>query len=1042
MSSAAGDGRPLAGLLHCSLALVLCSRSLAYNLDSSQPSVYSGPQGSYFGFSVEFYVPDPATPSVLVGAPKANTSQPNITEAGAVYSCAWDTNGTDCVQLPFDLTGNRLHNETEVLEFKSNQWFGASIRSSNRTIVACAPRYRWRGNGELRELVGTCYLSLRNFSDVLEYAPCRTKWHTPAGQGYCQGGFSADLTENGRVVLGGPGSFYWQGQLLSANIENIVPPQADFSYIQYTVGEIYNKQSESTHDDSYLGYSVAVGEFSGDSVEDYVTGVPRGLETIGYVRILNGTNMETIFNFSGEQMASYFGYAVAVTDINNDGLDDVLVGAPMYMERVPGGRLQEVGRVYVYLQTGLLEYKVHQNLTGTDIYGRYGTSVAGLRDLDQDGFNDVAVGAPYAGDKSQGLVYIYNGRPDGLNSTPSQILVGMWASATSVPASFGFSARGAMDLDMNGYPDVIVGAFGVDRAVVYRARPIVWASASLKVSPPVFNPEEKGCTINGTDIQVTCINVSFCLSASGKHVPEWIGFKVELELDSLKQTGAIKRVLFLDSRQPLFQDRVAINNGHGEICQDLKIYLQEEHEFRDKLSLIQVAMTFSLDPTMPLDNHGLQPILSYSTREYLTQEAQIQLDCGDDNVCVPDLQLSVNGERKTVYHGDDNPLTLIFEARNLGEGGAYEAELHVFVPTEAEYSGIVRNESLAKLSCTYSNETVVCDLGNPMKSGAELCGGLRFTVPHLHGDKKSIEFELQIRSKNLNNSRSDMVPYKLEVEVEAHISTRGAPIPKEVLFATSSLKPEKEPITEEDVGPPVKYVFEVSNNGPSSISHSILHVTCPVSYQNERLLYLTEYKTVGPVLNCTVSSSLNPLQLKLQSPPVESARTLNVSSEKPEHSIRRREAARKQLGDLESLSCQHVGCLSLICEVGLLSRGANVVLEIRTRVWAHTFLQRQHQPFTLPCNASYQAYRMPYRILPKDYPTGSLVVSTPVMWIKPESSYSVPLWIIILAVLVGLLLLALLIFILYKLGFFKRAKLPHGTAMETAHLKPQATSEA
>ncbi|GCC40157.1 hypothetical protein chiPu_0024104, partial [Chiloscyllium punctatum] len=131
-------------------------------------------------------------------------------------------------------------------------------------------------------------------------------------------------------------------------------------------------------------------------------------------------------------------------------------------------------------------------------------------------------------------------------------------------------------------------------------------------------------------------------------------------------------------------------------------------------------------------------------------------------------------------------------------------------------------------------------------------------------------FPVFVCSKNLNNSRSDMVPYKLEVEVEAHISTRGwfslvrssAPIPKEVLFATSSLKPEKEPITEEDVGPPVKYVFEVSNNGPSSISHSILHVTCPVSYQNERLLYLTEYKTVGPVLNCTVSSSLNPLQLK------------------------------------------------------------------------------------------------------------------------------------------------------------------------------------
>ncbi|KAG7249379.1 hypothetical protein CRUP_015985, partial [Coryphaenoides rupestris] len=52
--------------------------------------------------------------------------------------------------------------------------------------------------------------------------------------------------------------------------------------------------------------------------------------------------------------------------------------------------------------------------------------------------------------------------------------------------------------------------------------------------------------------------------------------------------------------------------------------------------------------------------------------------------------------------------------------------------------------------------------------------------------------------------------------------------------------------------------------------------------------------------------------------------------------------------------------------------------------------------------------------------------------------YSVPLWIIILAILAGLLLLALLIYVLYKLGFFKRS-LPYGTAMEKAQLKPQAS---
>lgn len=41
--------------------------------------------------------------------------------------------------------------------------------------------------------------------------------------------------------------------------------------------------------------------------------------------------------------------------------------------------------------------------------------------------------------------------------------------------------------------------------------------------------------------------------------------------------------------------------------------------------------------------------------------------------------------------GDENALTLIFNARNEGEGGAYEAELYVVLPPEADYSGIARN---------------------------------------------------------------------------------------------------------------------------------------------------------------------------------------------------------------------------------------------------------------------------------------------------------------------------------------------------------------
>ena len=47
-----------------------------------------------------------------------------------------------------------------------------------------------------------------------------------------------------------------------------------------------------------------------------------------------------------------------------------------------------------------------------------------------------------------------------------------------------------------------------------------------------------------------------------------------------------------------------------------------------------------------------------------------------------------------MYLGDDNSLTLTFNARNEGEGGAYEAELYVVLPPEADYSGIARNNEV------------------------------------------------------------------------------------------------------------------------------------------------------------------------------------------------------------------------------------------------------------------------------------------------------------------------------------------------------------
>ncbi|TSS48073.1 Integrin alpha-5 [Bagarius yarrelli] len=946
----------------CSLFLPCIFRwTVAFNLDVENPSIYSGPVGSYFGYSVDFYMAQSTRSLIFAGLLGLYT----LYEVTPSHATLGDRKG--CF-LPVGFP----HPPKPCCApdpFHMPKWI--ELNGVGKT-GACAPLYSWKTQQDTpgSDVTGSCYLSVKNFTKFVEYAPCRTEFHGRKGQGYCQGGFSAEFTKDGKVVLGGPGSYFWQGQLISAVKEEIIKAYYPGYFLTSVAGQIQTKQKkEINFDDSYMGYSVAVGDFNGDEDEDFVTGIPRGLLLHGQVSILN-SSLEIMKTLIGEQMGSYFGFAIAATDINNDGLTDLLVGAPMFMVRDSDGRLEELGRVYVYLQTGPLELTPHQtHPTGTQTFSRFGSSITPLGDLNQDGFNDIAIGSPFGGKDEQGLVFIYNGYAKGLREKPSQVIAGQWSLATpsAFPASFGYTMKGGKDLDHNGYPDLIVGAFGADKAVLYS------------------------------------VNLSFCLTANGKHLPENLVFNVEVQLDKLKQKGAVRRALFLDTQKPSLQRKLKVPN-EAKVCHETKIYLRDEKEFRDKLSSIFIALNFSLDAQASADRHGLRPILNYQTTELIEQKAQILLDCGEDNICVPDLKLSVKGDRKEVYMGDENALTLTFNARNDG-GSAYEAELYVVLPSEADYSGIARNdENLTQLACSYETENqtryLICDLGNPMKSGTNLWAGLRFTVPRVQDLQKVVQFDLQVRSKNVNNSQSEVVQYRLEVVVKADVILQGVSRPDKVFFPPPNWKVTKNIAVEQEIGPPVEHIYELVNNGPSRISHTLLQLKCPMKLHAQRFMYPLEIITKGPV-NCTTHNVVNPMNIK---------------------------------------TCSSVECWTLQCNVGVLEKGNSAIIQVRSRIWGETFNMNKYKNYILECVASYKVQKMPYAILPKESPSGSKKMSTPVVWNKPDSPYDVPLWIIILSILAGLLLLALLIYVLYKLGFFKRT--PYGTAMEKAQLKPQAASEA
>uniref|UniRef100_A0A672QBY3 Integrin alpha-V-like n=1 Tax=Sinocyclocheilus grahami TaxID=75366 RepID=A0A672QBY3_SINGR len=892
------------------VALFYFEQALSFNLDISKPTVFAGPPGSYFGFSVAFFNPDNKQLNILVGAPRANTSDQTpstVTERGAVFNCPWHKSGS-CTQIEFDSTGKMQHCQ---MEFKSNQWFGATVRSSGDHILACAPLYQWSTYGlSEREPVGTCYLKKGN--NIVEYSPCRSNSNSPEGQGFCQAGFSADFVK----VLNS------QKSLISDDITEVISRYNKEFFTPYG-NQLSTKSAGAQYDDSYLGYSVAVGDFNDDGELIFFSSVRLLLALLKFG--IYSAESSSCFMLVDKRNCKIPNTTYADLFSSNKYFIspfrkmDLLVGAPLFMDRGSDGKLREVGQVYVYLGKGGFTFNNVIKLSGSEIYARYGSSICSLGDLNMDGYNGTI------------LSFFYT-----------------------------FSR------------------FSV-----------------LFFQDPTY------------------FTVKYCLKANGKGAPPSLHFQVYLTLDRLKHKGAIKRVLFLHNKMSHYSKNMTVSNSQGPACEELQAYLIDDSEFRDKITPISVFMEYSLNYKAAADKTGLLPILDQSTPTNVTKQAHILLDCGEDNICKPDLKLSVVSDQKEIYIGDDNPLTLEVTAENGGEG-AYEADLTVTLPSQADFIGVVRNsETLSRLSCAFKKENqtrvVVCDLGNPMKGGTKIIAGLRFSVHQLSEQDTEVKFDLQIQSSNQFNNTSNLVSVVTKLAVLAKVKLRGVSAPEQVFLPIANWQPKENPVLEDDIGPLVQHIYELRNTGPSTFSKAILDVQWPYRFNNGSLLYITKFEVDGN-MNCSSNRELNPLNV-------------TVSEGRNRHRVHRRDLEDKQGEEnLEILDCGNAECQEIKCWVGRLEKGQSAILFIYSRLAVSTFLKGC---MIMSVSLSHISV---------------LQASLKVIW-NSENPQPVPGWVVALAVLAGLLLLALLIFVMYKLGFFKRVRPPQDDSIEKEQLQPQENGD-
>jgi hypothetical protein len=286
-------------------------------------------------------------------------------------------------------------------------------------------------------------------------------------------------------------------------------------------------QINSTQSGAELGSSVSsAGDVNGDGFDDILVGahfydstIPAGRVSGAVFLFLGSAEGITAIDetmadawIQSDGISSNLGTAMSSAgDVNGDGFDDIILGAPSYgvpflEPTIPANDLQgSAGIAVVYLggpqgivSDGTPGFSAADTIIrpfapgDRSLSGGVGATVSGAGDVNGDGFSDILIGAPTLEGTNLGGVMVYLGGPSGITGTDPNNAHAIIRSDSSNPI-LGKAIAGGGDFNADGFSDIVLGvpdATGDDPFIVLEGAVIVFLADSAGAGITATGPAD------------------------------------------------------------------------------------------------------------------------------------------------------------------------------------------------------------------------------------------------------------------------------------------------------------------------------------------------------------------------------------------------------------------------------------------------------------------------------------------------------------------------------------------------------------------------